>query len=405
MKKILLQKLVPILVSIALVMGTFGIGYYYGKTKKNPSEEAVNVINKDSDMVAVVDFAPFWVVWNTLTEKYVGGEEEVTDQDRVWGAIKGLAASMGDPYTIFMPPSDAKLFNDDIQGNFSGVGMEIGIRDGILTVVAPLKNTPAEKAGIKPGDQIIKIDGESTNDFGTDKAVKMIRGEKGTSVKLTIAREGNSELIDISVVRDTIDIPTIDTELRGDVFIISLYNFSAVSPGLFQTALREFVESKTNKLVLDLRGNPGGYMEAAVDMASWFLPAGKVVVTESHRDGTDDIVHRSRGYNIFKNNLKFVILLNGGSASASEILAGALQEHGIATIVGTQSFGKGSVQELINITDGTSLKVTVARWLTPNGNSISKNGLTPDIEVEITNEEYSKGLDPQLDYAIKVLSE
>jgi len=282
--------------------------------------------------------------------------------------------------------------------------MEIGKRDGVLTVIAPLKGTPAEKAGIKPGDKIIKINGKSTADFNTDQAVKLIRGKSGTAVKITISREGVGKLMDINVVRGNINIPTIKTEIKGDVFVISLYSFSATSPSLFRNALRKFIESKKNKLILDLRGNPGGYLEAAVDMASWFLPAGKVVVTEDYGPNKEKIVHRSKGYNIFNNNLKLVILVNGGSASASEILAGALQEYGIATLVGTKTFGKGSVQELINVTKNTSLKVTVAKWLTPNGISISKNGLTPDIKVGITEAQFKKGLDPQLNKAIEILS-
>lgn len=402
-KNLLLRKFIPVIVAIFLISLTFGVGFYFGKNQKKGVEAINNVINKEDPLnTTKVDFNDFWRAWNILNEKYVS-PDEITDQDKVWSAIQGLASSYKDPYTVFMPPAESEMFNEDIQGSFSGVGMEIGIREGIITVVSPLKNTPAEKAGIKPGDKIIKIDEQITSSFSTDQAVKLIRGEKGTAVKLTISREGIADLIEISVVRDNINIPTIDTEKREDVFIISLYNFSATSPNLFRDALREFVESKTNKLVLDLRGNPGGYLEAAVDMASWFLPAGKVIVTEDYGADEEDKVHRSKGYNIFNNNLKFVILVNGGSASASEILAGALKEHGIAKIVGTKTFGKGSVQELINLTPDTSLKITVAKWLTPNGNSISNNGLEPDVNVEITQEQFEDGLDPQLDKAIELL--
>ncbi|MBU1557705.1 S41 family peptidase, partial [Patescibacteria group bacterium] len=352
-----------------------------------------------------IDFTPFWTAWNVLNEKYVSPNGKISDQEKVWGAIQGLASSLGDPYTVFMPPEDAEIFAEDIKGNFGGVGMEISVRNGILTVIAPLKNTPADKAGIKAGDQIVKIDDEISTDFSSDKAIKLIRGEVGTPVKLSVAREGESDLLEITVIRGNIEIPTIKTEIKDGVFIISLYSFSAVSPGLFQNALREFSESDTNKLIVDLRGNPGGYMEAAIDMASWFLPAGKIVVTENFGEGEEEKIHRSKGYDVFNNNLKFAILIDAGSASASEILAGALQEHEVATVVGTTSFGKGSVQELINITSDTSLKVTVARWFTPNGTSISKSGLTPDVEVKITREDIEMGVDPQLEKAIEILSE
>lgn len=398
------RKIISIILSLILVGATFTLGFYVGKTNKTEIEKVTTLENKESGITKKVDFGTFWTAWNVLNEKYVA-LDGTNDQDKVWGAIKGLTSSLGDPYTVFMPPSEAEIFEGDIKGNFSGVGMEIGIRDGFLTVVAPLKNTPAEKAGIKSGDKIIKIDNELATDFNTEKAVRLIRGEKGTPVKLTISRDGVDDLLDITIIRDNIDIPTIDTEIKDGVFIISLYNFSAVSSNLFREALREFVEdSNTNKLILDLRGNPGGYMEAAIDMASWFLPAGKIVVTENFGENTEERIHRSRGYNIFNNNLKFAILVNAGSASASEILAGALQEHGIAKVVGTQTFGKGSVQELVKITPDTALKVTVARWFTPNGNSISKNGLTPDYEVELTVEDFEAGKDPQLDKAIEVLN-
>lgn len=400
----ILKKIIPLVISLILIGGSFGVGYYYGISNKPEIEKIDALINKENESIEEkVDFTPFWTAWNILDEKYVdlNGSDE---QARVWGAIKGLASSLNDPYTVFMPPSEAEIFADDIKGSFSGVGMEIGIRDGILTVIAPLKNTPAEKAGIKPGDQIVKIDETLTTDFTTDDAIKLIRGEIGTPVTLTISRKGESDLIPITIVRDNIEIPTIDTELKDDVFVISLYSFSATSPDLFREALRKFIESGTNKLILDLRGNPGGYMEAAIDMASWFLPAGKTVVIESFGKNQEEIVYRSRGYNIFNENLKFVILIDEGSASASEILAGALQEHNKATLVGTKTFGKGSVQELVPVTSNTSLKVTVARWLTPNKVSISKNGLTPDIEVKLNTQKLKEGIDTQLEKAIEILN-
>jgi carboxyl-terminal processing protease len=236
-----------------------------------------------------------------------------------------------------------------------------------------------------------------------DEAVFLIRGERGTPVTLTISREGQKQPLEIKIVRDNIQIPILDTEKKDNgIFVIKLYNFSENSPDAFRNALREMISSGSDKLILDLRGNPGGYLEASVDMASWFLPPGKIVSIEDFGN-SDQENYRSRGYDIFK-NLPFVILVDEGSASASEILAGALQDYKIATLVGTKTFGKGSVQELVPITGDTSLKLTIARWLTPNGRSISEKGLEPDVEVKMTEEDRNAGKDPQMQKAIEILT-
>jgi carboxyl-terminal processing protease len=399
-----------ILLALAVVAGSFAGGLYIG-TKNNrvafdgaiPSEVENAEKNKPDD----VDFAPFWEAWQVLEDKYVAANSSTTisSEDKVWGAIEGLAKAYGDPYTIFFPPVEAKEFQSEISGNFEGVGIEMGIKDEILTVIAPLKDTPAYRAGIQAGDKIIKIDNTLTANLTVDEAIKLIRGKKGTPVVLTIAREKEIQPREIKIIRDVIDIPTIKTELRKDgVFVISLYSFSENSGPLFRKALQEFIATNSDKLILDLRGNPGGYLESSVDMASWFLPKDAVVVSEDSRGNGEDTVFKSRGYNVFKNEkLNMIILVNSGSASASEILAGALKEHGVAKLVGTKTYGKGSVQELVPITGDTSLKVTVARWLTPNGNSISEQGLTPDYVVEFTQEDFEKKLDPQLQKAVDLL--
>ena len=283
--------------------------------------------------------------------------------------------------------------------------MEIGVKDNVLTVVAPLKNTPADAAGVKSGDKIISIGDKSASGMSSDEAIKLIRGDIGTSVTITFARDGVKDPIVKTLVRANIEIPTINTELLPEnVFIIELYSFSATSPNLFRGALRKFIESGSDKLILDLRNNPGGYLEAALDMASWFLPTGKTVVSENFGEGKEPKIYRSKGYDIFTDKLKFVILVNEGSASASEILAGALREYGKATLVGSKTFGKGSVQELVPLTSDTSLKITVAHWFTPLGKSISDNGLVPDIEVKLTPENTKGGKDPQLEAAVKYLT-
>ncbi|MCR4330823.1 MAG: S41 family peptidase [Patescibacteria group bacterium] len=418
----LLHKKITIVVLLVLALsGSFLFGVFMGYERRPEVQKVTSLFDKESALAPTVDFGPFWKVWNLINEKYVSSDGP-TDQEKVWGAISGLVRSLDDPYSVFLPPEETEMFQSDISGEFQGVGMEIGVRDNIPTVIAPLKNTPAQRAGILPGDRIIKIDDAVSVDLGIDEAVRLIRGTKGTTVKLTILREGEEQPLEISIVRDIIEIPTIDTETRTstgdvasadgtnengdpeDIYVLRLYNFSANSPYLFRESLRQFVISGKHKLILDLRGNPGGYLEAAVDMASWFLPVGKVVVREDFGKASEERVYRSRGYDIFGPDLKMVILVNGGSASASEILAGALSEHGIATLVGTKTFGKGSVQELLSVTDDTALKVTVARWLTPEGTSISEKGIVPDVEVEVTKEEIADLKDPQMQKAIEILA-
>lgn len=390
--------------AILIAVLVFSLGYFIG-TKNVPEVSKINSLSNVSSSVKV-DFEPFWKTWNIINEKYMPtvSTSTVSDQDKVYGAIEGLVSSLGDPHSVFFPPVQAKEFAEAVSGSFEGVGMEVDVREGILTVVSPIKGTPAYKAGIKSGDKILAINGRTTQNLKTEEAVRLIKGKKGTEVKFDILREGLKDPIKINVIRDVISIPTIDTEIKGDTFVIRLYSFSASSPNLFRNALREFLESGKYNMVIDLRGNPGGYLEAAVDMASWFLPSGKTVVIEEARNQDDSETFRSRGYDIFSDKVKIAILIDGGSASASEILAGALREHKKAILVGTKSFGKGSVQELVPVTDDTSVKITIAKWLTPNGFSISNGGLTPDIEVSFDPEKFLKGEDVQLNRAIEELN-
>ena len=400
MQKILQEKW-NIIVVLFIVIAFWG-GVQVG-ARGLPQIEKVTLANKETAVETEADFAPFWKVWNTINEKYPQASS-VTDQEKIYGAISGLMGSLNDPYSVFFTPEEAKTFEEEIAGNFSGVGMEVGLKDKILTVISPLKNTPAYRANIKPGDKILKIDNKLTADLSVEESIKLIRGEKGTTVTLTLFREGNQEPIEIKLVRDTINIPTLDTELRPDgIFVIKLYTFSANSANLFRNAIKTFTQSKSDKLVLDLRGNPGGYLDSAVDISSWFLPSGKTVVIENYGEDKEQEIYRSRGYNILSDKLKFVILIDGGSASASEIVAGALQDHKRAKLVGSQSFGKGSVQEALKITPDTLLKITVAKWLTPNGNLIAEKGLTPDYKVEATPKDASEKTDPQMRKAVELL--
>ena len=389
--------------TILLVALFFGLGIYIGFYNSPEIDKVLNISGKETAVLTEADFSPFWKVWNNINEKYPNATK-TSDQNKIYGAISGLVGSLNDPYSVFFNPDEAKLFEEDIQGNFGGVGMEIGIKDKILTVIAPLKNTPAYKADIKSGDKILKIDNLVTSGMSVEKAIKLIRGEPGTTVKLTIFREEDREPKEIKIVRDIINIPILDTELRPDgIFVIKLYSFSANSAEFFRNALKEFSSSKSDKLLLDLRGNPGGYLDSAVSMSSWFLEGGKTVVTEDYGNNIKPKVFRSQGYNIFSDKLKFVILIDSGSASASEILAGAMQDYKKALLVGDKSFGKGSVQEVVKVTPDTILKITVAKWLTPNGNSISEKGLTPNYEVPFTKKDFEGKKDPQLNKAIELL--
>src|SRR3989344_1220541 len=391
--------------SIVLVIAVvFVAGFYVGFNKNLKTEQVVASLGKETGEITEAELESFWKVWDIINEKYPGAEK-LSNQEKIFGAISGLVESLGDPYSVFMDQEETKSFKEEISGSFSGVGMEVGIKNNVLTVIAPLKDTPAYRAGIIAGDKILKIGEKDTTDMTIEEAIKLIRGKKGTEVTLFILHNQETKGIEIKITRDTIQIPTIDTEIRADgIFVIKLYSFSANSTKLFQNAIKAFVVSGKEKLLLDLRGNPGGYLDASVDMASWFLPKGKVVVIEDYGDEKKEKFYRSAGYNIFGDNLKMVILIDGGSASASEILAGALQDYDRAILVGEKTFGKGSVQEVVKITPDTILKLTVAKWLTPEGTSISETGLTADYSIEITKEDVTEKRDPQMDKAAEVLN-
>jgi carboxyl-terminal processing protease len=398
-----------------IIVGIFIVGISTGLSERiaNAASTAlpntVTILNGSPDAQPHdIDFTQLWRAWNLLDQNFVETHASgtiPTDQERVYGAIAGLTDSFDDPYTTFFPPQEATTFNENIQGEFGGVGMELGTKDDALVVVAPIKGSPAEKAGILSGDYVVGIDDKPTDGMSVDDAVAKIRGQKGTAVKLLIARDGVKDPLTISIVRDTIQIPIIKNYMRADgIYVIELYSFSANSADLFRAALRDFMLSGSHRLILDLRGNPGGYLEAAVQMASYFLPAGDVVVTEDYKGKQDNIYHRSLGYNVFAGkNLQMVILADQGSASASEILAGALQQHNVAKLVGTRTFGKGSVQQLMDLGGGAQIKITVARWLTPNGSSISDGGLQPDVKADRTVDDYKANKDPQTDAAVSYL--
>jgi len=387
---------------IALIGGGFYFGYQAG-TKKPQTVVIRGVANLEGGKLEVVDFSLFWDAWRAIKEKALEADK-VSNQDLVYGAISGLIHSFNDPNSVFFPPSDAKKFNEDVSGEFSGIGAEIGIRNNQLVIIAPLKDTPAEKAGLRAGDKILKIDATSTVDLTIDEGVKLIRGQKGTTVVLTILRDGWDKPKEISIVRDVIQIPTVDWKMIDhNIAYIHLYNFYEKAPLLFYQAATKIIFKNPKGLILDLRDNPGGYLDAAVTLANLFLKPGEVVVNEEFK-GDEKQVFKTHGNGLLK-DIPLVILINEGSASASEILAGALKDNRGIKLVGKKSFGKGTVQELVPLKDNSLIKITVAHWRLPGGQLIEKNGLNPDYEVNLTDEDVQNGKDPQLDKAIEVLKQ
>lgn len=389
-----------ITILLVFIAGIIG-GYKLNENFRPAIEKIASVVNKENKKPAGVDFNLFWDIWKKVEEKYVN-KSKIDPEKMVYGAISGMVKSVGDPYTVFMDPQDAKLFQEDVSGSFSGIGAEIGIKKEILTVIAPLKDTPAEKAGLRAGDRILKINDMMTNDLTIEKAVSLIRGPKDTEVSLTISREGLDKVKVLKIIRNTIMIPSFKWEIKEkNIAYLKLYQFSSTLPAEFSKAVQEILNSSAKKIVLDLRNNPGGYLDVAQDIGSWFIPKGEVVAIEDFGDGRQ-IKYKSDGY-VGLESFPLVVLVNEGSASASEILAGALSELRQAKLIGKKTFGKGSVQELEELQNGTSLKITIAKWLTPKGFSVSEQGLEPDVKVEFNEEDYLKNRDPQLDKALELI--
>jgi len=384
-KKFILVFLFFLIVAVSSVFG-----FYFGKSQCQicpPSE---------------IDLSLFWEAWNKLQEKFVS-PEKLDIQKMIYGAISGMVKSLEDPYTVFLVPDEAKKFLEDVSGQFEGVGMEIGIRKGQLQVIAPLEGTPAQKAGLRSGDEIIKINDTPTADLTVDEAVNLIRGPKGTEVTLTIFREEWRKTEEIKIVRDVIEVPSLKWELKDDnIAYIQLYQFSERAGFDFRIAAIEILNSPAEKIILDLRNNPGGYLEVARDISGWFLERGQTVAIEDFGTGAEQNIYKTGGNARFL-GYPIVILINQGTASGSEIMAAALRDNRGIKLIGEKSFGKGSVQELEKLREGASLKITVAKWLTPSGEFITDKGLEPDIKVEMTDQDYEEGRDPQLDKAIEII--
>ena len=393
---------------IFLLAGSFWFGFNRGKEQGIPEEKAFPLAetvieNKSPAYKPTVDFSLFWRVWELLKEKYVD-KTSLDAQRMVYGAIKGMVKATGDPYTTFFDPKETKSFSEDIIGSFEGIGAELGIKDDILTVIAPLEDSPAQKAGLRTGDKILKIGDKSTVDTTIDEAVDLIRGKKGTAVMLTVLHEGEQETREITIIRNTIEIKSVKLEFKDpDIAYLKLTKFGEETSKEFDAAMNQILSQGSKGIILDLRNNPGGFLDKSVDIASRLIVKGEVVVAEEDSAGKKESLYTSGGDKL--SSLPIVALINEGSASASEILAGALRDDRQIELIGKKSFGKGSVQELLNLPGDSSIKITVAKWLTPKGDYIMEKGISPDIEVGLTLDDFNNQRDPQLDKAIEVIKE
>jgi carboxyl-terminal processing protease len=356
----------------------------------------------DNQIAQNIDFDLYWDVWDSVKEYYVD-KGQITDKQLFYGSLKGLVSSLDDPYSEFMNPELTKEFEEDMSGSFEGIGAEIGIRDGILTVIAPLEGTPAQKAGLMSGDKILEINGESTENMSIDQAVNKIRGPKGTTVTLNVFRIGLEDFKDIEITRDTIVIKSVSLEiLENNIYLIKINAFNSDTEYLFLDFAKQAFENKAKGVIIDLRNNPGGYLETSVSVLGEWIN-GDIALIEKFTDG-NEMKYIAEGNNYLK-EIPSIVLINYGSASASEIVAGSLQDHGKATIIGEKSYGKGSVQMVKNIKDGSSIKITIAKWLTPKGQDINKEGITPDELVELSLEDFEQNIDSQLNRAIEILNQ
>ncbi len=394
----------PIVLTVVAVAALLGGGFFLGfkAGREFPKTIVVKGIsNVDEGKSADVDFGTFWQAWQIINDQYLRNAD-VNNTKKLHGAIKGLTGSLQDPYSEFFNPEDGQKFKQDVQGNFGGIGAELGIRKNQLVIIAPLKGTPASRAGLLPGDQVLKINSSSTEGIIIEQAVSSIRGPEGTQVVLTIFREGWEKTKEFKITRANIVIPTLDVETVGDHLThLSLHSFNGNAELLFYQAMSKELNSGSRGLILDLRNDPGGFLEVAVNLAGWFLPKGSLVVSEKGRTNPSQDF-RAVGSAALA-DFPVVVLVNGGSASAAEILAGALRDVRHLKLVGETTFGKGTVQELERLRDGSSLKVTIAHWVLPSGQILENGGLKPDVEVKITDEDREKKRDPQLDKAIEVL--
>ena len=387
---------------IILVLFVFALGWHVGANQvlQNGDKYIIEKQISRTDGYEKVDMQLFWDVWSLLASKYVD-PQALDYKNMIYGSIRGMVFSLEDPYTTFLTPKEHKEFQDGLEGTLEGIGAELTLRHGLITIISPLKNSPAKRAGIQPEDIILQIDGEDVENFTFEQAVMKIRGPAGTEVVLTIVRKGHPEPFDISIIRETINISSVEWQMIDGIALIELNQFIAKTKEEFSKAISEILPKRPKGIVLDLRYNGGGFLDGAVDIVSEFIEKGEVVSVKKRDPEEDEVIYVNGKARVV--SIPLVVLINKGSASASEIVAGAIRDHGRGIIIGESSFGKGTVQEVENLIDGSSLRVTVAKWYTPNNVNISEVGIVPDIEVERTIEDFEADRDPQLDAALEYL--
>ncbi len=408
-KKSFAGKILSFFAEIIVLVIIFTAGYFFGQkallgnnTKAFKSLNETLIYNKE-DSYKGVDFALFWQAWDLLKKEHVD-RDEINSQKLVYGAIKGMFAATGDMHTNFFDPEEKKMFDEEIDGSFEGIGAEIGIRDGFLTIVAPLDDSPAQKAGLKPKDKILAIDGEQITKPDLDKLITKIRGKSGTEVKFNILREGEEKPLDITVIRDRIQLKSVKTEQIDNISYIRISEFTETTASEVSNALKEVKNNNSKGIIIDLRSDPGGLLNSVIEVIGHFVPNGSVAVIEKYSDTKKDI-KKTYGRGEFS-DLPMVILIDEGSASASEIFAGALRDNRKdVVLVGQKSYGKGSVQQLYPLMENTSAKITVAKWLTPKRDLIDGIGIEPDVSVEYTEQDYKNEKDSQKDKAIEIIKE
>ena len=392
-----------IILLLVLVGGAFAGGLKLGGKGYIFSGHTFSIINQNNSP-KTVDYSLLWQVLDNLNQNDI--DKPLDQQKLLFGAAQGLVAAVGDPYTVFFNPQQYKDFQTELGGSFEGIGAEVRLNNGALIIAAPLDGSPAKKAGLLPGDQIIKIDGADITGLTLDDAVNKIRGPKGTIVKLTILRGVSTTPMDFSVTRDTITVQSVKHSVMNDngkkIEYINITTFGSDTVALFTQAVNEALSNKVSGIILDLRDDGGGYLDDAVKIGSYWVQPGNLIVSEQHSDGTKQDYSAAGGNSL--SALPTFVLVNGGTASASEILSGALHDYGFAKLIGEKTFGKGSVQELISLPDATALKVTIAKWLTPKGVNLNHNGLNPDIPVTRTPDQIQKNQDPQMDKALQLLA-
>ena len=409
--KLKLSQIRLIIFGSSLLLLAAGGGYWWGihQVKLLQGQPfQIQIERKLPEDKKGLNFSLFWEVWDRLNQNYLD-KTELKPTEMILGAIKGMVASLGDPYTAFLPPEENKQVKEDLNGRFEGVGIELGYQDGNLSVIAPLKGMPAEKVGVRAGDLILKIGDKETGGMSLPEAVKLIRGPKNTTIELTLLHQGEKEPYLAAIVRATIIISSAEVEFDGQVAHLRLTRFGDRTKDEWNQAVAQIKSrrSSLSGLILDLRNNPGGYLSGAVFIASEFLPSdsesefGGVVVQQEFASGKRETFSVDRLGQL--TSLPLVVLVNQGSASASEIVAGALQDYQRAKVVGTTTFGKGTIQEAQDLAGGSGLHITIARWLLPSGKSIKEMGIKPDYEVE--DDLATEEIDEALEKAIAVLLE